>query len=478
MNSAPNKKPFDRGRGEFTGVRIPPHSLESEESVLGAVLIDNEAINTAVERVQADDFYRAAHRAIFQAMLSLSDAREPVDVVTLSQKLRSLGKLDEAGGIEYLSRLASAVPSAANIGYYAKVVKEMSLRRRIIHEASDIIEDAFKDGGDVEGFLDTTEQRILNVSDYRISKSFYRVGELVQDSIKLVEELYDRKEPITGAPTGFDRLDTMTAGFQPSDLIIIAARPSMGKTALALSICNHIGIHRGLVAAFFSLEMSKEQIVLRMLCSEARVDNSKVRTGHLGERDFPKLVDAASRIAEAPIYIDDTAALTISELRAKARRLHRESPLSILMVDYLQLMRSPAYSNSREQEISDISRSLKALAKELKIPVIALSQLNRSVESRTDKRPIMSDLRESGAIEQDADVIMFIYRDEVYNPDSADKGVSELIIAKQRNGPTGTARVAFSSHLTRFDNLEERVDGDVGGMTDFGAPPDLGIDSF
>jgi replicative DNA helicase len=478
VNSAPNKKPFDRGRGEFTGVRIPPHSLESEESVLGAVLIDNEAINTAVERVQADDFYRAAHRAIFQAMLSLSDAREPVDVVTLSQKLRTLGKLDEAGGIEYLSRLASAVPSAANIGYYAKVVKEMSLRRRIIHEASDIIEDAFKESGDVEGFLDTTEQRILNVSDYRISKSFYRVGELVQDSIKLVEQLYDRKEPITGAPTGFDRLDTMTAGFQPSDLIIIAARPSMGKTALALSICNHIGIHRGLVAAFFSLEMSKEQIVLRMLCSEARVDNSKVRTGHLGERDFPKLVDAASRIAEAPIYIDDTAALTISELRAKARRLHRESPLSILMVDYLQLMRSPAYSNSREQEISDISRSLKALAKELKIPVIALSQLNRSVESRTDKRPIMSDLRESGAIEQDADVIMFIYRDEVYNPDSADKGVSELIIAKQRNGPTGTARVAFSSHLTRFDNLEERLDGDVAGMTDFGAPPDLGIDSF
>ena len=472
MNSAPNKKPFDRGRGEFTGVRIPPHSLESEESVLGAVLIDNEAINSAVERVQADDFYRAAHRAIFQAMLSLSDAREPVDVITLSQKLRSLGKLDEAGGIEYLSRLASAVPSAANIGYYAKVVKEMSLRRRIIHEASDIIEDAFKDSGDVENFLDTTEQRILNVSDYRISKSFYRVGELVQDSIKLVEQLYDRKEPITGAPTGFDRLDTMTAGFQPSDLIIIAARPSMGKTALALSICNHIGIHRGLVAAFFSLEMSKEQIVLRMLCSEARVDNSKVRTGHLGERDFPKLVDAASRIAEAPIYIDDTAALTISELRAKARRLHRETPLSVLMVDYLQLMRSPAYSNSREQEISDISRSLKALAKELKIPVIALSQLNRSVESRTDKRPIMSDLRESGAIEQDADVIMFIYRDEVYNPDSADKG------AKQRNGPTGTARVAFSSHLTRFDNLEERADGDVGGMTDFGAPPDLGIDSF
>ncbi len=467
------------GRGsEFAGVRVSPHSLEAEESVLGAVLIDNDAINTAVERINSDDFYRAAHCVIFQAMLSLTDAREPVDVVTLSQKLRSLGKLDEAGGIEYLSRLASVVPSAANVGYYAKVVKETSLRRRIIHEASGIIEDAYKESASVETFLDTTEQRILNVSDYRISKSFYRVGELVQDSIKTVEQLYDRKEPITGAPTGFDRLDSMTAGFQPSDLIIIAARPSMGKTALSLSICNHIGIHRGLAAAFFSLEMSKEQIVLRMLCSEARVDNSKVRTGHLGERDFPKLVDAASRIAEAPIFIDDTPALTISELRAKARRLHRETPLSVLMVDYLQLMRSPAYANSREQEISDISRSLKALAKELRIPVIALSQLNRSVEARTDKRPVMSDLRESGAIEQDADVIMFIYRDEVYNPDTVDKGVAELLISKQRNGPTGTARVAFSSHLTRFDNLEERPEGDMGDMVDFGAPPDMGIDSF
>lgn len=480
MNSAFRKKKDEERRTEFSGSRIPPHSLDAEESVLGAILIDNDAINNAIERVQADDFYRAAHRAIFQAMVSLCDVREPVDVVTLSQKLRALGTLEEAGGIEYLSRLASAVPSAANISYYAKVVKEMSLRRKIIHEASDIIEDAFKAGDDVENFLDSTEQRILNVSDYRVSKSMFRVGELVQDSIKIVEQLYDRKEPITGVPAGFDRLDSMTAGFQPADLVIIAARPSMGKTALSLSICNHIGIHRGLAAAFFSLEMSKEQIVLRMLCSEARVDNSKVRTGHLGERDFPKLVDAASRIADAPIFIDDTAALTISELRAKARRLHRETPLSMLMVDYLQLMRSPTYSHSREQEISDISRSLKALAKELRIPVIALSQLNRSVESRTDKRPVMSDLRESGAIEQDADVIMFIYRDEVYNPDTVDKGVSELIIAKQRNGPTGTVRVAFSSNLTRFDNLEERAEVISDAQMDFGAPPDMdsGSDIF
>lgn len=482
--NAPFRKKNDPRRtdarrpAEFDGARIPPHSLEAEESVLGAILIDNDSINNAVEKIQPDDFYRAAHREIYQAMVSLSELREPIDVITLSQKLRTMGTLEEAGGIEYLSRLASAVPSAANIGYYAKVVKETSLRRKVIHEASDIIEDAFKESIEVESFLDTTEQRILSVSDYRISKSFYRVGELVQDSIKTVETLFDRKEPITGTPSGFDRLDAMLAGFQPSDLVIIAARPSMGKTALSLSIINHIGIHKGMGAAFFSLEMSKEQIVLRMLCSEARVDNSKVRTGDLGERDFPKLVDAASRITEAPIFIDDTAALTIAELRAKARRLHRETPLSMLMVDYLQLMRSPAYSHSREQEISDISRSLKALAKELKIPVVALSQLNRSVESRTDKRPIMSDLRESGAIEQDADVIMFIYRDEVYNPDTPDKGVSELIIAKQRNGPTGTARVAFSSNLTRFDNLEERIEGipDVG--MDFGAPPDLGIDSF
>lgn len=463
------------------GTRIPPHSIEAEESVLGGILLDNQSIDVVLDKIRAEDFYRAAHRSIFASMMDLNDRREPIDVVTLSQQLRTRGKLEEAGGLENLSRLAGLVPSAANVSYYAKVVKEMALRRQVIHEASDIIGEAFQVEGEVEEFLDTIEQRILGVSENRISKSFCRIGELVQDSIKLVEKLYDRKEPVTGVPTGFDRLDLMTAGFQPSDLIIIAARPSMGKTALALCIGQYVGITEKQAIAIFSLEMSKEQLVLRMLCSEARVDNSKVRTGHLGERDFPRLVDAASRIADAPIFIDDTPALTITELRAKARRLHREHKLSLIVVDYLQLMRSPAYSHSREQEISDISRSLKAIAKELHVPVIALSQLNRSVESRNDKRPMMSDLRESGAIEQDADIIMFIYRDEVYFPESVDKGVAELIISKQRTGPTGTVRVAFSPEFTRFDRLEEREFSEEGEASAEQAGfnlPDMGIESF
>lgn len=438
--------------------RIPPHSVEAEESVLGGILLDNDAINIALERLRAEDFYRAAHKAIFTAMTALSDKREPIDIITLSGQLRIMGLLEQAGGLENLTRLAGVAPTSANVPYYAKVVREMALRRRIIHEASEIVQQAFQVEGEVEEFLDTTEQRILGVSEYRTAPSFFRVGEIVPESIKLIEKLYDQKEPVTGAPSGFQKLDRMTAGFQPADLVIVAARPSMGKTSLALCMGEYLGIHEKRAVAVFSLEMSKEQLVLRMLCSEARVENSKVRTGHLGERDFPRLVDAASRVAEAPIFIDDTAALSVTELRAKCRRLHRESPLSMVIVDYLQLMRSPAYSHSREQEISDISRSLKALAKELSVPVVALSQLNRSVESRTDKRPIMSDLRESGAIEQDADVIMFVYRDEVYNPDTPDRGVAELIISKQRNGPIGTVRVAFSPEFTRFDNLEERTE--------------------
>lgn len=470
-----NGKP-DRPEG-YSGPRIPPHSIEAEESVLGGILLDNNAINVAEEIVRVEDFYRAAHAAIFSAMLKLDEKREPIDVITLSQKLRSMGQLEEVGGVEQIGRFATAVPSAANVAYYAKLVKEKALRRRVIHEASSIVTEAFSDEGTIEDFLDSTEQRILHVSDNRVSVAFSKVGDVVAESIKLVEKLYDQKEPVTGAPSGFVRLDEKTAGFQPSDLIIIAARPSMGKTALMLSIVQYIGIERKGAVALFSLEMSKEQLVLRMLCSEAQVGNSKVRTGHLGERDFPRLVDAASRIAEAPIFIDDSPALTITELRAKCRRLHREAPLSLVAVDYLQLMRSPAYSHSREQEISDISRSLKALAKELSVPIIALSQLNRSVESRNDKRPMMSDLRESGAIEQDADIIMFIYRDEVYNPESADKNIAEVIIAKQRTGPIGTVRLAFRPEFTRFDNLSDRDDADSYPEAQMEAQ-DLGIDTF
>jgi replicative DNA helicase len=438
--------------------RIPPHSLESEQSVLGGILIDNHAIDLASERISPEDFYRKDHQMIYAAMLRLSESNEPIDIVTLSAELSNKGLLEEIGGSERLASLASGVPSAANVGYYAKQVREASLRRKAIHEASRIIEDAFGTEIDVEGFLDGAEQRILSVSDYRVRPSFFKIGDLVQDSIVLVEKLYEMKESVTGVASGFEKLDSMTAGFQPSDLIIIAARPSMGKTALALSTMLHVALKEQKAVALFSLEMSKEQITLRMLCSEARVDNSKVRTGHLGEQDFPRLVEAASRIAEAPIFIDDTPSLSITEMRAKCRRLHRESNLGLVVVDYLQLMRSPQYSSSREQEISDISRSLKALAKELRVPVIALSQLNRSVESRTDKRPVMSDLRESGAIEQDADVIMFIYRDEVYNEDSADKGVAELIISKQRNGPVGIVRTAFIPQFTLFANLDERTE--------------------
>lgn len=446
--------------------KIPPHSTEAEESVLGGILLDSDAINICLERITADDFYRAANRAIFEAMVRLTDKHEPVDVVTLSSELRSMGILEQSGGIENLSRLASSVPSAANVGFYARTVKEMAVRRRVIHEASKSIEKAFETNGDFNEFLDTTEQNILKVSDERTKQSFYRVSDIVQTSIQTIEKLYDKQESVTGIPTGYQHFDSITAGLQPSDLVILAARPAMGKTSLALSIAQWVGIHQGIPIAIFSLEMSKEQLVLRMLCSEARVENSKVRTGNLGERDFPRLVDAASKVAEAPIFIDDTPSATISEVRAKARRLHRDSPLGVIIIDYLQLMRSPIYAKNREQEISDISRSLKGLAKELNVTVIALSQLNRSVEQRNDKRPLMSDLRESGAIEQDADIITFIYRDEVYDQNTPDKGVAELIISKHRAGPTGTVRLAFAPEFTRFDNLEEREDSGDGGNHD------------
>lgn len=427
--------------------------------MLGGILIDNHTVNQALEILRAEDFYRANHQAIFSAMTSLAERREPIDIVTLSSELKARGSFDDVGGTSYLAHLASTVPNASNVMFYSRLVKEKSLRRRVIEAAGRIANDAFNEETSTQEFLDSAEQAILSVSDYRVRSSFHRVSEIVPHSIQLVEKLYDQKELVTGVPTGFKKLDELTAGLQPSDLIIVAARPSMGKTAFSLNIAQYVGIHKQKAVAVFSLEMSKEQLVLRMLCAEARVDNKRVRTGHLGDRDFPRLVDAASKIAEAPIFIDDTPALTVTELRAKCRRLHRDVKLSLIVVDYLQLMRSPSYSGvNREQEISDISRNLKALAKELSVPVVALSQLNRSVESRENKRPVMSDLRESGAIEQDADIIMFIYRDEVYNPDTADKGVAEIIISKQRTGPTGVARLAFSAEYTRFDNLVERSD--------------------
>lgn len=446
----------DGGRGEGAApfARVLPHSREAEEALLGGIIIDNEAMNSALERVKHEDFYDSRYQQIFRAMAELSDRREPIDFVTLQQKLRSMGVFESIGGLPELSRLAESTPTSANVTYYARLVKDASTRRSLIREASDIINEAFNDELSLENFLDIAEQRILGVSNVRSGKGFIKIGEIVQDSISVVEKLYERKQPITGVGTGLTELDLLTAGFQPSDLIIIAARPSMGKTALALSIAGQVAVHQKRPVGVFSLEMSKEQLVLRLLCAEAAVDNSRARNGRLQENDFPQLVQAASILSEAPLFIDDTPAVTVTELRAKCRRLHREHPLSLVVVDYLQLMRSPAYMKSREQEIADISRSLKALAKELNVPVVALSQLNRSVESRTDRRPGMADLRESGAIEQDADLIMFIYRDEVYNKETTtQRGIAELIIAKQRNGPIGTVKVHFKPEFTQFVDL-------------------------
>jgi replicative DNA helicase len=456
----PSQSTKTNNREIYSATRLPPQSLEAEEAILGGILLDNEAINIAIEKLTLNDFYRPSNRAIFEGMCSLSERQEPIDALTLSSQLRMKGTLEASGGVESLWRLASAVPSAAHVGYYCNLVKNASLRRRMISEANAIIDGAFAEG-DISEFIDISEQRILAISDSKAASGLVPVGDVVQGSLKIIESLYDRKDAITGTPSGYQDLDELTAGFQKSDLIIVAARPAMGKTALALSIGQFVAVNRHQAVAVFSLEMSKEQLVMRLLCSEARVDSGRVRNGHLSQPDFAKLVAAAGRISEAPLYIDDTAGLSVSELRAKARRLHREQPLSLIVVDYLQLMKSPAYSKNREQEISDISRNLKGLAKELNVPVIALSQLNRSLESRTDKRPLASDLRESGAIEQDADVIMFIYRDEVYNPETESKGIAEIIIAKQRSGPTGVIRLAFSGQYTRFDNYTVQFNDDL-----------------
>ena len=448
---------------------VPPHSLDAEQSVLGAVLLDNEALHPVLEVLQPEDFYRPAHKVIFEAMIALSDRREPTDVVTLTQQLKADNNLGQCGGVEYLSHLVDIVPTAANTQFYGRIIKEMSLRRKVIHEVKAIANEALTGRGEIDSFIDSVEQRIFQVSESRINPSFRKVGEIVMDSIKHIENLAYNKGPLNGVSSGFYGLDDMTFGFQPGDLIIIAGRPSMGKTALALNMGMHVGLELQKPVAVFSLEMSKEQIVMRMLCSESKVSNTRVRSGKLADTDFPRLVDAASTLAQTNIFIDDTAAISVLEMRAKCRRLHRENPLGMIIVDYLQLMRGGNRKvERREQEISEISRSLKALAKELGVPVIALSQLNRGVETRENKRPIMADLRESGAIEQDADLIGFVYRDEVYHPETSEKGKAELIVVKHRNGRTGTVDLMFQADYTRFENPlqnEESYDylgGDLG----------------
>jgi replicative DNA helicase len=448
--------------------KLPPQSIEAEESVLGGVLLDNTALDRAIEFVAPDDFYREAHRKIMRAMLELNQRGEPVDLVTLVDALKMRGELQDIGGAGYLAELADKVPTAANVAYYARIVRQKSVLRGLIQTATEIATRGYESGADVDQFLDEAEHKIFEISERKVRPTFFRIRDIMVDSMKAIEGLYERKELVTGVPTGFVDFDRMTAGLQPADLVIIAGRPSMGKTAFALNIAQHVALAARTGVAIFSLEMSKEQLVLRLLCSEARVDQSKVRAGFAAERDFPKLAMAASRLSETPIYIDDTPALSVLELRAKARRLkrERESKLGLVIVDYLQLMRGHDGADNREQEISGISRSLKALAKELSLPVVALSQLNRQVETRADKRPVMADLRESGAIEQDADVIAFLYRPIVYDK-NAEERAAEVIIAKQRNGPIGNVPLTFMSEYTRFENrTEEEVS--FGEMEDVG----------
>lgn len=447
--------------------KIPPQALDAELSLLGALLIDSEAIQKIVDLLKPSDFYKHAHQKIFRAAVALFERSEPTDIITLNNLLQSWGDLEAVGGASFLAQLAAGVATSANVIHYAKIIREKAILRNLISVATEIVDQGFAGSTDVDGFLDSAERSIFEISERNIRQNFYPLREVVKESFRTIEKLYENKSSVTGIPTGYKKLNELTAGLQPSDLIIIAGRPSMGKTALALNMAINAATEAKATVAIFSLEMSKEQLVQRMLCSEARVDSSKLRSGYLRETDWPKLTKAANRLSEAPIFIDDTPAISVLEMRAKSRRLKKEHQLGLIVVDYLQLMRSEV-TESREREISDISRSLKALAKELHVPVVALSQLNRGVESRNDKRPQLADLRESGAIEQDSDLIAFIYRDEVYNRDTPERGVAEIIIGKQRNGPIGMLKLKFFNEYTRFEELEENY-GEL--VPEMSAPP-------
>ncbi|HJK89312.1 MAG TPA: replicative DNA helicase [Polyangiaceae bacterium LLY-WYZ-15_(1-7)] len=443
---------MDQQRG-----RVPPNALEAERAVLGGILLENDAMNVVLEIVSKDDFYSEANGIIYQAMRDLFGRNQPVDHVTLRETLIHSQKLQAVGGDEYLLSLTNTIPTVENIKAHASIVREKAIVRKLISVCHEVASTGYGDYGEIEAFLDQAESQVFNVAKQRARNPYEHVKDVVMRTFEEINDMAKRGDAITGCPTGFDRVDKMTAGMHPGDLIIIAGRPGMGKTSFALNVGLNACAARQSTVAVFSLEMPKEQLVKRMLCSEARVDGTRMRTGQLQRDDWPKLASAAGVLSELPLYIDDTPAITLLELRAKSRRLQSEAGLGLIIVDYLQLMRSGSKNDSREQEISEISRNLKALAKELEIPIIALSQLNRGVESRgnKDKRPQLSDLRESGAIEQDADTIWFVYRDEVYNKETEDRGVAEIIIGKQRAGPTGTARVRFFNNYTRFDNLVE-----------------------
>ncbi|PIQ87374.1 MAG: replicative DNA helicase [Candidatus Omnitrophica bacterium CG11_big_fil_rev_8_21_14_0_20_45_26] len=434
--------------------KIPPQNVDAEVSVLGAMLFEPEVIPLAIEILRSSHFYHDAHKRIFDCLVSLFEKNQPADLVTVTEELRKRKQLEEIGGASYLTQLTANVPTAANFEQHANIVREKGLLRQLIQTATQLVQESYDSGVDVTELLDRAEQRIFQISEQKVAGSFVSLKEIIKNSIETIDQLYQRKEHITGLATGFHDFDTRTAGLQPSDLIIIAGRPSMGKSAFTSAICEHIGITLGKPVAFFSLEMSKEQLVQRMLCSHARVDAQKVRTGYLSHTDWPKLTSAAGKLSEAPIIIDDTPGMSALELRAKARRMKAQYGIELVVIDYLQLMRGAARSENRQQEISEISRSLKALAREIRVPVIAVSQLSRAVEQRTGNRPQLSDLRESGAIEQDADVVVFLYREEYYRPSEENRNKAEAIIAKQRNGPTGSIELLFLKEWTRFENPE------------------------
>lgn len=444
---------------DFDQLKLPPHSVEAEQSVLGALLLDNHAWERVADMLGEVDFYRADHRLIWRQITRLIDQNKPADAVTVAEQLEQHNQLDEAGGLVYLTTLVGNTPSAANIRRYAEIVRERALLRRLVEVGGDIADSAYNPvGRSASDILDQAESKVFEIREAgaRATSGFLPLKPLLIDAVNRIDELYNRdsESDVTGVPTGFTDLDTKTSGLQPGDLIIVAGRPSMGKTAFSLNIAENVALDTGLPVAVFSMEMGAAQLVMRMLSSVGRLDQHKLRTGRITDDDWPRLTHALGRLDEAPVHIDETPGLTVMEMRARARRLARAcgGKLGLIVVDYLQLMSGSGRDENRATELSEISRSLKSLAKELHVPLIALSQLNRALEQRPNKRPVMSDLRESGAIEQDADVILFIYRDEVYNTDSPDRGTAEIIISKQRNGPIGSVRLTFLAEYTRFEN--------------------------
>ena len=439
--------------------KVPPHDVEAEQAVLGSMLTDKDAVISAIEVLKEEDFYRTDNRSIYEAILNLYNRAEPIDIITVKAELESLGKFEQVGGLEYLASLPDKVPTTANAMKYIKIVEEKSTLRNLIKTANEIIELGYDPTEDVSDIMESAEKKIFNIMQNNDKKSYSPIKDILVDSFTQLEELYNRKQHITGVPSGFTELDYKTAGFHGSDLVLIAARPAMGKSAFALNIATNAAVRANVPVVIFSLEMSKEQMVNRILCSEAMVDSNKVRTGKLEEDDWTKLAGSIGPLSDAEIYIDDTPGISVMEIRAKCRKLKLEKNIGMVVIDYLQLVQGSNKRNgSREQEISEISRSLKILAKELNVPVIALSQLSRAVEQRPDHRPMLSDLRESGAIEQDADIVMFLYRDDYYNKDSEKKDIAEVIIAKHRGGSLGTIELLWLGSYTKFVNLEKRFD--------------------